>query len=373
VIVFTSISENYIPKAKILAKSFKQNNPGWTFVLCLVERSIDPAVKDPIFDHIITAGELEIPEFESFMFKHAVVEACTAVKGYAFKKLLSQFPREQIFLYLDPDIFVLGPFTELLNVLKEHDIILTPHLCVPEDNLDAIMDNEICALKHGVFNLGFLAIKRSSAAIRFIDWWKDRLHEFCRADIPNGLFTDQRWMDLAPCFFNVHILKHPGYNVATWNLKHRPITRDDEGNLYAARLPLRFYHFTGFDSGANEIMLLKYCPDRNNPVYALRKQYLELLEKNGQNELGNTPWSFDFYSNGNRINKEHRETYRSNRELQRWITNPFETEKMNKFNSRLMNKKALTCKAANILRKTIDTYRAGGFHLVFRKVTNKLK
>jgi hypothetical protein len=120
-------------------------------------------------------------------------------------------------------------------------------------------------------------------------------------------------------------------------------------------------------------MVLKYCPDKNNPVYALREQYLELLKEHGQNEIGDMPWSFDFYSNGNRIKKEHRETYRSNREFQLRITNPFETERMNKFNSCLMNKRAPAYKATNLLRKTIDTYREGGFYLVFRKVTNKLK
>jgi len=371
-VVFTSITANYIPKAKILAKSFKQHNPGGIFVLCLVERSIHAAANDPIFDYIFTAVELGIPQFESFMFKHTVVEACTAVKGYAFKKLLSQFHDEHYFLYLDPDIFVLGPFTELVDALKYYDIILTPHLCTPEETLDAIMDNEICALKHGVFNLGFLAIKRSSEGDRFIDWWTYRLHEFCWADIPSGLFTDQRWMDLAPCFFDVHIFKHPGYNVATWNLTHRPISSVN-GEYYAAQVPLRFYHFTGFDSGANEIMLLKYCPDTNNPLYALRKRYLELLEEYGQKELGETSWSFDFYDNGNRIRKEHREVYRLNREFQHCFTNPFDTEKANKFYGYLMNDKMPAYKVATLFRKIIDAYRMGGFHLLFKKVMHKLK
>ncbi len=60
---------------------------------------------------------------------------------------------------------------------------------------------------------------------RFIDWWADRLRQFCYDEVPNGLFTDQRWVDLAPAFFDdIAIVRDPQYNVATWNLTHRRAT-----------------------------------------------------------------------------------------------------------------------------------------------------
>ena len=31
-----------------------------------------------------------------------------------------------------------------------------------------------------------------------IDWGADRCQSHCRADIPAHMFTDQRWMDMAP-------------------------------------------------------------------------------------------------------------------------------------------------------------------------------
>ena len=39
---------------------------------------------------------------------------------------------------------------------------------------------------------------------RFIDWWADRLRQFCYDEVPNGLFTDQRWVDLAPGVLRRH-------------------------------------------------------------------------------------------------------------------------------------------------------------------------
>ena len=43
------------------------------------------------------------------------------------------------------------------------------------------------------------------------------------------MFTDQRWADFVPCFFEHHILKDPGYNVAYWNLHARRLTADGGG------------------------------------------------------------------------------------------------------------------------------------------------
>ena len=48
-----------------------------------------------------------------------------------------------------------------------------------------------------------------------INWWAERLYLFCYDDIQNGVFTDQKWIDLAPCFFDTYIFKHHGYDFAT--------------------------------------------------------------------------------------------------------------------------------------------------------------
>ena len=57
------------------------------------------------------------------------------------------------------------------------------------------------------------------------------------------MFTDQRWIDFVPCFFEHHILKDPGYNVAYWNLHARALTLDGRSlprrRRAAAVLPLQ--------------------------------------------------------------------------------------------------------------------------------------
>jgi len=377
-IVCTSICANYIPKAKALACSLKEYNPNAVFVLCLVERSIHSSTDDSkLFDFVLTAQELGIENFESFMFKYSAVEASTAVKGHLFKELLRRFPQENHFVYLDPDILVTGPFTELLEALKNHTIILTPHLCEPEENLDAIMDNEIRALKHGVFNLGFLAIRRSDEAERFIDWWSSRLREFCYIDIQGGLFTDQKWINLALCFFNVFVFKHRGYNVAPWNLSRRRLTQTEGGEFHVGNDPLRFFHFSGFDSGGNESMLRKYCQDQEDPVYKIRRMYIELIEGFGQRGLGRVPWSYDFYSNGAKVKNIDRFIYRWNRGIQHRFNDPFNTKGTPSFYNYMKYKLGLRglwkfCmeKGPQFIADAKIAYRQGGGRLVIKKALN---
>jgi hypothetical protein len=312
-----------------LAESVKRVNPNAFFLVCLVEREVPEQAKEfPHFDRIVLAKDLGSDDFDKFIFRHSIVEASTAVKGQLFRYVLDNFHEEDKFVYLDPDILVFSELREVDIALDSNDIVLTPHLTSPEckknnqEELSAVMDNELSALKHGVYNLGFLGIRRSTEALRFIDWWATRLKMFCYNDIPNGIFTDQKWIDLAPGFFPVYILKHPGYNVAPWNLSMRTVKKD--GNSYFVNgEPLRFFHFSGWDSGANEAMVRKYVSDSTNPIYFLRSTYIERLEKLQQNMYEKIPWSYGRFFSGEKIRSKTRVRFRCSKTIQNRADSPF--------------------------------------------------
>ena len=47
--------------------------------------------------------------------------------------------------------------------------------------------------------------------------------------VEEGLFVDQKWIDLVPGFYpDVGIIHHPGYNVAYWNLHCRRVEIGDQ-------------------------------------------------------------------------------------------------------------------------------------------------
>lgn len=327
---YTSVNNNYIPKARILAKTVKKHCPDAKFSLVLADEipeGLDLELE--YFDEIVLVEELGIPvnNLNLWIFMHTVVELCTAIKGQALVKFLEEGSEKVI--YLDPDIAVFDDLHELEHLMDQYDIIITPHQTIPETEKRDVINNEICSLKHGIYNFGFFAVRNSENGVKYARWWRDRLVEFCYDDIPNGLFTDQRWGDLAPAMFDgVYIWKDAGCNVSTWNLTNRQITFVD-GIYYVNGSKLKFYHFSGFDSGAQKIMLDLYGKD-NPHLHNLRQWYIDEQDMEGQRifGIGYGKSKYNYYDNDQLIPKEARILMRSRMDLLEYFgnCNPYITE-----------------------------------------------
>ncbi len=306
-IFFTSICANYLPKAMALAESVKRHCPDARFVLCLVEREVHPAAAAfPHFDEVVLAKDAGWENFDAFMFRHSIVEASTAVKPRFMQYLVETHPEAAKFVYLDPDVLVYSDLSELEALLDRESIVLCPHLLRPGN-----IDMEISSLAHGSYNLGFLAVSRADNARAFLQWWADRLFLYCYDDKSRGIFTDQKWIDLAPSFFDVHILKHHGYDFATWSLLGSDLRPDGGGGYTANGDPLRFIHFSGLDSGTIDKAIGWWLTPANRDTFvALYADYRALLERHGQGTLGRTPWSYARYDDGRAIAREARVAYR---------------------------------------------------------------
>jgi hypothetical protein len=320
---FTSASFSYLDRVRVLGETLKRHHPDWTFWFCLSDAepagfTFDPA-REPI-DHVVRIEELGIPDLASWIFEHDVVELCTAVKGPMLCHLLEHGAGKIV--YLDPDIAVLADLSEIERLLDDHDIILTPHQLEPDTERSTIIDNEIGSLKYGIYNLGFFAVADRDEGRRFATWWRDRLRDFCFDDVPNGLFTDQRWCDHVPSFFaGVHILRDPGYNVASWNLSRRPLAIEADGSIRVAGRPLRFFHFTKV-TWVGEMMLERYSGGRIE-VFELMNWYRAQLRSHAVHDLPDSWWAFGQYVSGTPIPREHRLAYRSRQDLRTRFPDPF--------------------------------------------------
>jgi hypothetical protein len=325
---FTSINNFYLAKARVLAKSVKRYMPEAPFILILSDNVPKDFIPDEEpFDEVITIDKLSIPvdNLSSWIFMHSTVELCTAVKGQALYNLLEKYEKV---VYLDPDIVVFDNLNIIDNLLNQHDIIYTPHQTVPEEDEMLIISNEICSLQHGTYNFGFFAVKGNANGKAYAKWYRDRLIKYCWDDKINGLFTDQRWGDIAPALFNnLYIWKHPGANVCTWNISHRIVTIQNN-KYYVNGEPLLFYHFSGFDSGA-QLSALDFHSKGNSVLYELRNWYIEEINKNGQMESINKICFYNQYFDGTIITQEERNLFRNIEDLQHHFhyTNLYDTKK----------------------------------------------
>jgi len=337
ILAYTSITLSYLPKARTLFDTLGRHHPDWTRVLVVVEREM-PGVRDallalPEIDEVLMFDDLEIhsengmplqgDDKERWMFRHDVVEACTAVKGSALTKLLRREGTEAVF-YMDPDMVILDRLDKLTGYLETgHCALLTPHTCEPEPDMSSVIDNEIGPLRWGIFNLGFLGVANCPEGLRFADWWKSRIEFHCYNEYVNGAFTDQGWCDLAPVFFEgIKIVKDPEFNVATWNLTNRKVSGRMDSMTVNGVARLAIFHFSGHDRGLQLVMMQKYGSDMPG-LFELREWYIGACASKEVAAFQNHPWTYGSFDDGHSIPGELRMLYRHRTDLWKAFPRPF--------------------------------------------------
>ncbi|MGQ0720852.1 MAG: glycosyl transferase [Candidatus Eiseniibacteriota bacterium] len=320
---FTSTNLNYLAKARVLGHSLRRHHPEIRLHLMLADAVPEwlDLSREP-FDSVLRIEDLGIDRWKSWAFGHSVVELCTAVKPFAFRRLFETRDAQRFF-YFDPDVVFFSRCDRLFDRLDGASIVMTPHVSEPDRNPSGVVDNEISSMAHGIYNLGFLGLRRDEAGRRLVEWWCDRLMLFCHDDIPRGLFTDQRWMDFVPAFFeDCRIVRDPEFNVATWNYSTRAISGSRAEGFRVDGRPLGFHHYSGVDNGASRMMLEKYAQDVP-AAWDLDAWYREESAKHGQDEMAAIPWRFGYFENGEKIEQKQRILYRRRRDLQEAFPDPF--------------------------------------------------
>ncbi|RAK59985.1 hypothetical protein DJ021_09305 [Phenylobacterium hankyongense] len=323
VLCYSSFTFSYLNRARVLFQTVRRFHPDWELVALITDEpppefEFDLA-REP-FDRVVHARDLGVPDFERWLFKHDVVEICTAVKG-PFLHQACGWGSDAV-IYLDPDTALFSSLEPLERWLEDYDILLTPHLIDPNVTTAAILDNDLSASRTGIFNLGFVAVRTTGEGARFAKWWNDRLLSYCYDDIPNGLFVDQRWCDHTPALFDkVKVIRDPGYNVASWNLSTRTVAVEKDGRITVNGAPLRFWHFTKLGP-LGDTMTKRYA-GRNFPVYEVWRWYKTQVAAVTDPAIPARWWAYQDFDDGTPIEKAHRVLYREREDLQAAYPNPF--------------------------------------------------
>jgi hypothetical protein len=304
----TIASLNYMPYVRTLYESFRKHNPDDKFYVLLVDRL--PVDYDSSRDEfeLVLVEDLGIPDFRSIAFKYDIVELNTSVKPTFLKALLGRGVDKLI--YFDPDILICAPVDFIFDALETNAIVLTPHSTSPNEGSPS---GETMLLFSGVFNLGFIAVSRSGEGNRFLSWWEHRCLTLGFAERWSGLFVDQKWINLVPCYFDsVCVLKHPGCNVAYWNLHERTLGRAGDSWVVNKEAPLVFFHFSGISADGGNLIAKQFDqfdltsrPDLAELFAGYRRQLVHY----GIRTLSHHRYAFGYFDNGQLVNKLQRALY----------------------------------------------------------------
>ena len=306
----TIVSPNYLPYARTLARSYREQHPGEEFFVLIVARGMErSAFADEPYTPVLLE-DIGLEDLPSLAMKYGILELNTNVKPRFMLHLLQARSLGSL-VYLDPDIFVYAPLTPIRESLRDTTAVLTPHMTSPLPEKTGGFEQEV--LFNGTFNLGFLAVNRTDEAIRLLEWWDQRCIHNAFSEGRSGLFVDQKWMNLAPSLFDgVVQCKHPGCNMGFWNLHERVLSGQD-GELHVnGQHPLCFFHFSGVVVDDPDVLSKntnRYTLASRPDLRDLFVEYKRAVVANRVPPLDQLPYGYDRFDDGTAITLLARRLY----------------------------------------------------------------
>lgn len=356
---FTICAKNYIGLALALGQSIKEHNDDVDFLIFVADEFTQEEQLDDLPANIIIAKDalgIPIEQWNQMSFKYDLTEFCTSIKPSCFKHIFEQFEPGAC-IYFDPDILVFNSLNTIYDKLEKYSIIATPHITTMQSVYTGKLD-ERKLLYSGMFNLGFLALKRDENAKEMLDWWEIRLEDRCFQNMMENYFTDQKWMDFLPSFFPTQLLvSHDlGLNVAPWNFYEREIVKVDSTYFVKNRIenneniifPLSFVHFSGYNYKAlinGEIIQGNIKNFEGYEDYKeIFEKYANFIKQSDFSKYIKLGYSYNYFSNQVSISSVYRKLFRRLHEDKKIISNPFDAN--NSFylslkKSKLINEKML--------------------------------
>lgn len=324
--IFTVCNIAYLHKALVLADSV-YNYTGFKTNIYIFDKKRSLNLID---EHctIHWVEDLNIPNYLHLAFRYDIIEFSTSLKPFISLHLLEKFSKV---IFFDPDILVYSSITSIVEDLNTNSILLTPHYTTPQS--DDITESDTGMLRFGSFNLGFYGIRKSKQSVDFLSWWSKRCIDLCYMESQFGLSTDQKWVSIAPCFYDdIKISFNRGYNAAPWNSFERSFSWNFDGSIDVNNeFRLVFFHFSNFDHKdpgyMNARSLLEKGKFRED-LEKLGRDYSQLLKMKSSKYSDHLSvlYAYNFMSDGNYISPILRHAYSSVYDSFKHVSDPFDSQ-----------------------------------------------
>jgi len=230
----TIATPGFLPMAAVLIDSIRAHY-GDTCDIHLLTVSWDRVAFSYDGVEAVHVTDLPNPYRWDMAMRYDLVERASAYKPF-FVRHVNADRRYDTVYYIDVDTQLFGRLDEACDLMRATgaSILLSPHSLVPR-NLGRTVDDRTI-MRVGTFNSGLVAVDSSDEASSFLDWWAELNRTECIVE--QAYYSrDQKWLSLVPSYFErAQVLRHPGYNVAHFNIDERGDVLTDGS--------LRMFHFT---------------------------------------------------------------------------------------------------------------------------------
>lgn len=238
----TYFDRHYLTRGLALYRSLLRHSPPFLlWVLCLDDETYRTLARlrlDRV--NLVRLSELERADPALLTVKptRQPVEYYWTCGPAFLVSLLAQHHSIEMLTYLDADLFFFRDPLPLYWELDGGSVLIVEHRYshhVPDD---------IATRDWGIYNVGFLAFRRSAAGLACLRLWREQCLDWCFHRHEPGRCGDQMYLDGWPeRFEGVVTARQKGAGLAPWNLDNY---RDSFGSrgVCVDEDPLIFYHFS---------------------------------------------------------------------------------------------------------------------------------
>jgi hypothetical protein len=219
---------------------------------------------------LIQLEDVETPDLLKVKGDRDKSEYSWTLKSSLMSYLFNKHPEIPSLFYLDGDMFFFRDVKLVFEDIGENSIAIAPHRFPEKLKARTTVS--------GVFNAGVVFIRRDDTGLAALEKWRKQCINWCYR-IPEGKkFGDQMYLDEWPKLYkNLHQFKHPGINLAPWNIKvHKLYKKNSE--VYVGGQPLIFYHF-------HELKIYSDLTFSPSYGYNIPKQTLRLIYTRYENSI----------------------------------------------------------------------------------------
>jgi hypothetical protein len=235
----TYFDERYVPLAVVMLRSLRRHDrDALIFALCFDQpsRSAIAAMGD---SRIVPVSADEILAFEPRL------DGCrerTRGAFYATHKpvlplfVIARHPEVGAVIHVDADCCFFASPAPLFEEIGDAPIALSPHAFSP------VFEHLVVC---GRFNAGFMYWRHDAAGVLCLQEYREDCLSWCEPRVdPDGRFMNQGYLTRWPeRYSGVHVIRHPGVNLAYWNIASR--TLSGRWRVRVDGRPLICYHFSG--------------------------------------------------------------------------------------------------------------------------------
>ncbi|MEO8275852.1 MAG: glycosyltransferase [Thermoanaerobaculia bacterium] len=279
-----------------------------------------------------TASQIGLLDDPYRALKYTAHELSTTAKSYFLLHLAAATDCDR-FIYLDADVRLYSPMTALLAELDRADFVVTPHTVAPFPTSDPawLRPNFGDLTQAGVLNAGLFGVRRSPAALQFLDQWRVLTSApGANSGDPTNRSDQHQFNWLLAFVENVKVFRDTSYNVAFWNLHERALglsgSSGDVPHFTVEGQPLVAFHYSGFDL-KNERWLSahdnRHLTVADPALTALLADYALALKRHGASEWAERRYRFGSFPSGQPIDRRMRTLFKEHETHLRRDVDPF--------------------------------------------------